>query len=385
MFHQTGNGNNDEYYEELGVDKDASLSQIKKAYYNLARKFHPDKAHEDKKEEYTKKFQKIGEAYETLSDDEKRKLYDQFGKDGLKQGEGPSVNPFDLFANLFKGGFGQGFSQQGFSNFNQFNQFNQNGFSQQHGRGEKKSAPMVHQVNIKLEDLFKGKTVKLKITRKTIYDKNTNTVCELDKISNTWKKCVSCDGHGMKIEVRQMGGFITQMQTACKECMGTGNVLLPNYELKDYAEIVEIEVKRGMNINSEHVLQGRGHCYPGTQPGDIVISFHLESHNTFNLEGNNLIMNKTILLSESLCGVCFSITELDGNVLNVKSNDIIKPGTLKIIKERGMYDKFGIRGDLIIRFDVEFPDTLLIHQKKNLKKYLPKSDIIVDSTNFIEI
>ena len=375
MFNNSKSSNT-EYYDTLGVAKDAPVSKIKKAYYNLAREFHPDKAPEGKKEEYTQKFQKISEAYEVLSDEEKRKTYDQFGKDGLSGGGNPNVNPFDIFSQFFGnggGGFSFGGSNFGGSSFNNssFGQSQNNNFMK---KRVKKSSPVVHQVNIKLEDLFKGKTIKLKITRKAIFKKGSTEPLK-DNLDKTWVQCDSCHGNGVKMERKQVApGFITQVQTGCNKCLGTGDILTPNYELKDYSGIVEVEVRKGMDIGKEVVIDGAGNCYPGTLPGDIVIVFNVVPHNVFKLEGNDLRIKKKILLSEALCGTSFNIVHLDNKEINIRSKNIIRPGDVKRIKKQGMYDKFQLRGDLIIEFEIEFPESLLIHQKKNLKKYLPKGD-----------
>jgi len=370
MFHRSGNTDT-EYYDTLGVNKDATQGEIKKAYYKLAKKYHPDKAPEEKKQEHNEKFQEIGHAYEILSDVEKRKTYDQFGKEALNGNGGGGSNPFDIFANIF--------GQQGFSGFRNFSGGTRNNNTFMKKR-VKKSAPIIHRVNITMEDLFKGKTIKLKITKKAIFPKNSSEPCEIDSLVNTWTRCSECEGNGVKLEVRQMApGFISQSQVPCRLCLGTGDVLTGDYELREHEDIVEVKVNRGMDPRSEHVIEGGGNCYPGTHPGDIVIEFYVIPHNVFKLRGDNLVIYKKILLSEALCGVDFLLTELDGTLLRIKTKDIIKPGTIKQIKGKGMYDKFGIRGDLMIEFDIEFPDTLLIHQKKNLKKYLPKSNRIEDN------
>lgn len=372
MFGRGGNPDT-EYYDTLGVNKDANADQIKKAYYKLARKYHPDKAPDEKKEEYTEKFKEIGEAYEVLSDEEKKKTYDQFGKEAVTGNGGPSVNPFDIFSNIF--------GQQGFSGFGNFGGGTRNSNNAFMKKRVKKSAPVVHQVNITLEDLFKGKHIKLKITKKTIFARGSDEPCDIDNLTKSWTRCDTCEGNGIRLEVRQVApGFVTQSQIPCRQCLGTGDVLSTDYELKEHQEIIEVEVKRGMDLRTEHVIEGGGNCYPGTHPGDIVIAFRVLPHETFELQGNNLVVYKKILLSEALCGVDFVITELDGNILRIKSKDIIKPGSIKLIRGKGMYDKFGIRGNLMVQFDVEFPDTLLIHQKKNLKKYLPKPESTHNNT-----
>ena len=364
--------NNDEYYNVLGVKKNDNSSKIKKAYYNLAREYHPDKATPDKKEEYTQKFQKISEAYEVLGDEEKRKIYDQFGKEGLGNNGGPHTNPFDIFSQFFGNNGAGGFSFNG----NSFGQSRNNTFVRKRA---KKSSPVVHQVNIKLEDLFKGKTIKLRITKKAIFEKHCNEP-EENNFEKTWVQCGGCHGVGVKMERRQIApGLISQVQTACNKCLGTGNILKPNYELKDFASIIEVNVKRGMDIRKEIVIDGGGNCYPGTLPGDIIIALNVIPHDIFKLEGNNLRIRKKILLSEALCGFSFNLVHLDNTTITIKSNDIINPGDIKRIKDLGMYNKFELRGDLIIEFEIEFPESLLIHQKKNIKKYLPKGENINDS------
>ena len=375
MFHRNENSVDTEYYDALGVKKDSSKAQLKKAYYKLAKKYHPDKAPSDKKDEFTQKFQSIGEAYEVLSDDEKRKMYDQFGKEALKDSGGPTMNTHDIFSEIF--------SNNGFS-FGTSRTSTNNNFMR---RQVKKSTPVLHQVNITLTDMFNGKNIKLKITKKTIFNRrNLGDPVPIEELENTWEDCNDCNGHGMKMEVRQVApGFVTQASIPCRTCLGTGNILKDDYELRDHQEIVDVEVKRGMDLKREHPIMGAGNCYPGTMPGDIIIVFNLIPHTFFHLRGNHLVMTKKILLSEALCGVDFVIDHLNGERLRIKSKDIITPGLIKTIEKQGMYDKFGIRGNLMIQFDVEFPETLLIHQKKNLRKYLPKQEILSELSELSDL
>lgn len=365
MFNNSSDNN--EYYEILGIDRNSSQSEIKKAYYKLAKQYHPDK---NPGPENVAKFQKIGEAYEILSNEEKRQHYDQYGKTNNNN----NINPYDIFEQVFKGNF-NGFSN-GFNGFNMNDPFssfssagNNNPFS---GVPRvKKSSPVVHQVNISLEDLFNGKNIKLKITKKAIF--NRDNLCT-EKLETTWTSCSDCNGIGMKTEMRQLApGFVAQSQNPCRPCLGTGNVLRPGYELRDHQEIVTVEVKQGMDYKIDHVIEGGGNCFPGTIPGDIILSYNLLPHPIFALDRFNLIMTKKILLSEALTGFKFILTLLDKKDVVIECKDIIKPGSIKRIENLGMYDKYGIRGYLEIRFEIEFPETLLIHQKKNIKKFLPKT------------
>ncbi len=371
MFGMNSNSSDTEYYDILGVNKNSTKSEIKKSYYKLARKYHPDKAPSDKEEEYNKKFQEISNAYEVLSDDEKKNVYDKFGKEGMKMSGNQQRDPFDIFSQFFNN---SGFS---FGNMNSTRSSNNSFVKKQ----TKKSTPVLHQVNISLEDLYNGKNIKLKITKKTIFKKNSSDPIETSELENTWIMCKMCDGHGSKIEVREISpGFVTQRQIPCRTCLGTGNTLKDDYELNDHFQIVEVEVRRGMDLRHKHKINNAGNCYPGTIPGDIIIEFHLKPHPIFNLRGIHLVMNKTILLSEALCGFEFVIEYLDGSKIKIRSKNIIEPGMIKTVQKQGMYDKFGLKGNLMIQFNVEFPEKLLIHQKKNLKKYLPKPDNGLDGS-----
>lgn len=336
-----------DYYEILGIQKDATEKEIKKVYHKLAIKFHPDKAPEDKMEEYTQKFQQIGEAYEVLSNPDKKRIYDETGSVNFQE----NANPFDMFREMF-------------------GNFSFNGFAPSEKK-VKKSTPVVHQVNLKLEDLFNGKSIKLKITKKCIFRKDLSEP-QKDNLEETWDKCKICKGNGFKTQIKQIApGFITQSNIQCQECSSSGSILKPNYELKDYQEIFEIKIERGMDVKKEHIIVEAGNCYPGTHPGDIIIVFQLVNHDKFHVRNSNLIMNQKILLCEALCGSEFIVKHLDNSLIKIKTKEIIKPGVIKTLKGRGMPTRNGC-GDLIIIFDIEFPDSLLIHQKKNLKKFLPE-------------
>ena len=335
---------NTEYYEELGLNKNCTQSDIKKAYHKLARKYHPDKVTDPSlMEQYTKKFQKIGEAYEVLSDSDKRANYDQFGKDSVQSG---GFNPSDFFKSFFNNGFNPGFGNQPM---------------------EKKSAPVIHQININLEDLYNGRIVKLKITRKTITDLSNEPIT--DNLETTWETCRGCNGQGVKMEVRQIApGFVSQTQQPCSSCSSTGHTLKSGYKLSDVQSIIEIEIKKGMNPSEEVILKEVGNCFPGTLPGDIIIGFNLKPHSIYKKVGNNLEMEKEISLAESLLGFSFKLTKLNSEITVIKSECITSPNQVKTVKGLGLPDKYEIYGDLKIKFKIIYPTELSIHQQKTLSK-----------------
>lgn len=358
----------DDYYEILNVGKDASDSEIKKSYYKLAREFHPDKAPDDKKDEYTKKFQKIGEAYEVLSDKEKREIYDSMGKDGLKNGGMPNnMDPFDIFNSMFGGG-GNPFGGSGFG-FNFGNQQNK--------QQKRKNKESVYHLNVSLKDVYKGITKKLKNTKNIIINKETGQKVETKDLESTFKKCGGCGGQGFTMEVRQMGPMITQTQKHCNSCQGTGCNLLEKYSLSQVTEIIEINIAKGAQNSQQYRFAEQGNYDVGVYPGDIIIVLQVEgSQNGFTRSGNDLIYVQNILLSDALCGSSFKINTLDDRVLFITCDDVIKPGARKVIPKEGIAN-----GNLVIEFNVVFPDALSNTRKKELLRNLPASENKVSKSN----
>ena len=335
----------DEYYQILGVGRKASEGEIKKAYYKLARENHPDKAKD--KEEATKRFQKISEAYEVLSDPEKREIYDRVGKEGLKGG--PQQNPFDIFSQMFGAN----------SNFGGFS-FNQS------QRGPRKNKETVFHLKVSLKDAYTGNKKKLKITRKIVVDKASKEQIKVADLENTWYTCSSCSGQGMGIEMRQLGpGMFTQQQTMCSTCSGRGNILHDSYTIDEVTEIIEVNIPKGVNQNHQIRMANSGNVLPGALPGDLIIVLNVpSSEKDFTRRGNDLYYSKKILLSEALTGSSFKIETLDNRILYISFNSAI-PNEHKKIPNEGIDG-----GSLVIVFDVVFP-TFPKEKKKELKKLLP--------------
>merc|ERR1712159_712858 len=185
------------YYDLLGVDKDASESEIKKAYRKLAMKHHPDKGGDPDK------FKEMTEAHTVLSDPDKRQRYDRFGADGVEGGGGGGGD--DLMSHLFGGG------------------------GRRRNDGRKKGQNVVHQLKVSLEDLYNGTTKKMKMTREVI-DQETGV-----------KKCSECNGKGVTVRVIRMGPMVQQMQQACDACEGQGF----SYTRKKKTEVLEINIQKG--------------------------------------------------------------------------------------------------------------------------------------------
>ncbi|CAN6477965.1 unnamed protein product [Victoria cruziana] len=347
---------NTRYYEVLGVPKSASQDELKKAYRKAAIKNHPDKGGDPEK------FKELAQAYEVLSDPEKREIYDQYGEDALKEGMGgggPSHNPFDIFESFFGGGFGGGSSR---------------------GRRQKRGEDVVHTLKVSLEDLYNGTSKKLSLSRNVLCPKCKGKGSK----SGASGRCSGCQGSGMKVSIRQLGpGMIQQMQHVCPECRGSGEVIsdkdrcgqCKGEKVVQEKKVLEVHVDKGMQHGQKIVFQGEADEAPDTVTGDIVFVLQLKEHSKFKRKLDDLFVEHSLSLTEALCGFQFALTHLDGRQLLIKSNsgEIIKPGQYKAINDEGMphYQRPFIKGKLYIHFNVDFPDTLSPDQCRALEKILP--------------
>jgi len=348
-----------EFYDRLGVPPDAKVDEIKKAYRKLAVKYHPDK--NPGNTEAAEKFKEISEAYECISDEKKRETYDRFGKEGMDRGGMHSAE--DIFSSFFGGPFSNFFGG---------------------GRqGPRKGDDIVHELTVSLEDLYKGKTTKLAVTR--------NVICTTCSGSGTKSgvsagKCKGCDGRGIKLIVRQLGpGMIQQMQTTCPDCGGKGESIkeadkCANCQGKKVVKekkVLQVHIETGMKHGQKVTYGGEADEAPGLEPGDVVFVVVEKKHDTFKRNGSDLVMEYNISLVEALTGVACTIKHLDDRVLLLKTDkgDVITPGEIRMIAGEGMpihkrpYEK----GNLYIKFNVEFPKPGFFKeaQTKDLERLLP--------------
>ncbi|KAJ2961390.1 hypothetical protein NQZ79_g3396 [Umbelopsis isabellina] len=347
------------YYDTLGVDPSCSDAELRKAM-----KYHPDK-----NPEAGDKFKEISHAYETLSDPEKRETYDQFGEDGPQMGGGFGMNPDDLFANLF-GGMGGGF---------EFGGMGGGGYG---GRSRpRRGEDMVHPLQVTLEDLYKGKHTKLAMERSIICSHCSGKGGKTGAV----KKCVTCKGRGFQVAMRQIGpGMVQQMQVPCSDCNGEGEVIKDKCKKckgkKVVAEkkVLDVFIEKGMNDGQKIVMKGEGDQEPGVETGDIILVVKQKKHERFQREGNDLLCNVKITLSEALGGFDrIVLLHLDGRGIHIShpAGQVIKPGDIKRVPHEGMptYKRQDDFGDLYIRFEVEFPDNMWTsaEQIKTLEQILP--------------
>jgi len=244
-----------------------------------------------------------------------------------------------------------------------------------------KGENVVHALRVKLEDLYNGKTSKLKL--------NKNVICTACKGTggkgNAVQTCHGCRGTGTKISLIQIGpGMVQQTQRTCPECQGEGEIIDPKYRCKkckgkkvtEESKILEVQVDKGMRDEQKVTFRGEGDQQPGIEPGDVIIVLKQLEHEKFTRKGDHLFFKMTISLTEALCGFQIPMKHLDGRELLVThlAGSVIKPGSTKVISGEGMpmYRNPVEKGDMFIAFEIEFPpNNFLTEDLKKLEALLP--------------
>jgi len=338
------NAKKTDLYEVMGISKDASETDIKKAYRKLAMKYHPDKNQHSP--ESADKFKEVSHAYEILSDPQKRSIYDQYGEEGLS-GEGAGgmgMSAEDLFSQFFGGsvfgGMGGGGGPQ----------------------GPKKSRDIVHIHKVSLEDLYKGKISKLALQKNVLCPKCDGRGGKEGAV----KKCGSCNGMGTKTMMRQMGPMIQRFQTVCPDCNGEGETIKEKDKCKhchgkkiiQERKILHVHVDKGMKNGSKVVFDGEGDQGPDIIPGDVVFVIEEKEHARFQRKEDDLFYRAEIDLLTALAGGQIAIQHLDDRWLTVTilPGEVISPGCIKCVRGQGMPSyRHHDYGNLFIQFDIKFP------------------------------
>lgn len=362
-----------DYYEVLGVSKNATDAEIKSAYKKMAIKYHPDRNPGDKEAE--EKFKEAAEAYDVLRDPQKRQKYDQFGFAGLGGqggfGGGASMNMddiFSMFGDIFggRGGFG-GF--EGFEGFSGFGGFGGGGG----GRKTYKGADLRLKVRLTLEEVATGVTKKFKV-RKHV----TCTACNGSGSADGKKEtCSQCKGTGNVYKtINSMFGRM-QTQTVCPTCNGTGNIIKNkctkcNGEgVVNGEEIIEVAIPAGVDDGMVVTASGKGHA--GKQnglPGDIQVFIEVEPHKELHRNGQNLEYNLLLDVPTAVLGGSAEIPTLDGKV-KIKIEAGTQPGKVMRLRGKGLPAVSGYGygyGDLIVNIGVYVPRNLSKEEKEMFEK-----------------
>lgn len=352
-----------DYYEVLGVQRTATEAEIKKAYRQMALKYHPDKNPGNKESE--EKFKEAASAYEVLSDKDKRQRYDQFGHQGAGSGAGNggygNMNMEDIFQN-----FGDVFG--GHNPFESFFGGGQRGGRRFVNRGSNLRV----KVKLTLEEISHGVEKKIKVNKL-----NNCGTCHGSGAQNSsaFQTCPTCRGQG---QVRRVTNTILgQMQTTstCPQCSGEGQVITAKCKtchgsgVMHGEEVISINIPAGVGEGMQLTMSGKGNAGErGGIPGDLVIAIEETSHEFLTRDGNNLLFDLHISFADAALGTSVDIPTLEG-----KARIKIEPGThggkVLRLKGKGLPEvNTHRRGDILVNVDVWTPQELSPEEKQILEK-----------------
>ncbi len=351
-----------DYYEILGVSKDAAKDEIKKAYRKQALKWHPDKNPGDKSAE--ERFKEAAEAYEVLSNDEKKARYDRYGHAGLSNsgggfsGQGMTVEDiFSSFGDIFGDAFG------GFGGFG----------SARQGRRVNKGSNLRVKVKLNLSEISTGAEKKIKVNKYAVCDTcNGSGAADSKSFSN----CSTCHGSGHITRVTNT--LLGQMQTSsvCPTCGGEGKIItkkcLTCYGegIVEKEEIIKINIPAGVGKGMQMTVGGKGNAARrGGVNGDLLVVIDEEEHDELIREGNDLIYNLFISIPDAITGTQVEVPAVDGNV-KIKIEPGTQPGRILRLRGKGLPEVNGYgRGDLLVNVNVWIPRNLSKEELKIIEKF----------------
>lgn len=349
----------EDYYKLLGIDRDATDRELKKAYRRISKKHHPDKNQGDEKAH--QKFVEIANAYEVLVDPELRRIYNQHGHEGVEQhrkgggGNRGHHDPFDLFSRFFGGG---GHYQQ----------------------GERRGPNMEVRVAMPLRDFYNGAEHEIAVEKQAICSTCEGSGSEDGKT----EKCGQCDGHGRILRRQQiMPGMVQQVQMQCDVCAGKGTVIKHKCKTCGGARVIrEVEshrlhIEKGFPSSGRMTVENEGDESPDWTAGDLLVELveadpvigdgsqtHDQSDGTFfRRKGNDLFWDEVLSLREAWMGEWTrNLTHLDGHVVKLSRSkgDVVQPGMVQMVKNEGMpvhnHEEGPEFGDLYVEYTVVLPD-----------------------------
>jgi molecular chaperone DnaJ len=363
-----------DYYKILGVDKNASDDDIKKAYRKLAHKYHPDKQGGD-----AGKFKEINEAYQVLSDKSKRQQYDQFGQTFEQNGRQGGFGGFEGFD---FSGFQQGFGGQGFNFEGGFDDIFSDIFGGNFGGRKsnvRRGRDIQVDVEITFEEMVSGTQQEISLLRYVVCD-----VCHGSGGEPGFKEetCPECKGNGqVRKTSRSFFGTFTQVVT-CPTCGGSGTVFSKkchkcsgNGRVKENHD-VRIDVPAGIADGQTISVRGQGEAgEKGAASGDLYVIVHVKPHPRFKREGNNILSSEHISFSQAVLGDKISIQTIDGHVF-MKIPEGTQSGEIFRIKGKGVpqLGRSSSKGDQMVKVIVDIPKNPTREQKRIIEE-LKKSDL----------
>jgi len=356
-----------DYYDILGVSRQASPEEIKKAYRKIAIKYHPDKNPDDKEAE--DKFKEAAEAYEVLGNPEKRQRYDRFGHEGVGgtggfgQGGMSMDDIFQQFGDMFGGGGGFG------------DMFGGGG----RGRRGRRGTNLRVRIKLTLEEVAEGTTKNIKLKRQVACDSCNGTGA---KNGTAFKTCDTCGGSG---QIRRVANtMLGQMVTAstCPTCNGEGKIITEKCDscggdgVQPKEETVEIKIPAGVEDEMQLAMRGRGNVPPrGGEAGDLIILIEEEEHEHFTRDGQNVHYQLHINFADAVLGTSMEVPTL-GNPVKIKIDPGTQSGKILRLRGKGIPDVNGrVKGDQLIHVNIWTPQELTKDERKMVEK-------LRDSENF---
>ncbi|KAF2876689.1 hypothetical protein BDV95DRAFT_625871 [Massariosphaeria phaeospora] len=381
----------EDFYKLLGLKKDASDREIKKAYRTLSKKFHPDKNPGDQSSH--DKFVAVAEAYDGLSDEETRKIYDQYGHEGIKQhqqGGGPRQqhDPFDLFSRFFGGSGHFG-----------------------HGGGERKGPNMEVRVAVPLRDFYNGRKTEFTVEKQAICSACEGSGSEDGHVET----CDVCGGRGVRIQRQQLApGLFQQVQTHCDKCHGKGKTIKHPCPVCGGSRVIrepethELVIEKGMPQGVRISYENEADESPDFVAGDLIVHLqesdpqygqrdHERTDGTFfRRRGKDLFWREVLSLREAWMGDWTrNITHLDGHIVQLhrKRGEVVQPNSVEIVADEGMPvwhehlennagEQFGA---LHVEYVIVLPDQMEKAMEKDFwgvwEKYRKKHTVSLDKEN----
>ena len=343
-----------DYYQTLGLQKNSSDVEIKKAYRKLAMKYHPDRNPDDKTAEI--KFKEAKEAYEVLSDNQKRAAYDQFGHAGVNNqaGMGGGFNPGDAFNDIFGDMFGDIFG---------------NARGQRRQSSAQRGADLRYELDLDLEQAVFGETIKINIPSLIGCDACAGSGA---KKGTQATRCLRCEGRG---SVRVQQGFFTLQQT-CPECRGAGQTIKdPCIDCSGSGRVqkertISIKIPPGVDQDDRIRLSSEGEAgMKGGPPGDLYVDVNIRPHPIFKREGSNLFCEVPISFTKAALGGTVEVPTIDGAV-NLTIPTETQSGEVFRLRGKGVQSyRDRVLGDLFCNIQIETPVNLNADQKNILKSF----------------